>query len=166
MIHRLIAGITLSVTLSAVAAAQATAARAQTAATNRAVHEWLAFTPHGIETADSVESMIVRPNGRHMVLPADSGQVYLTVRGTLKRILADSGLVPVKLDYVYLLDAKGQTYESTVTGLSFYPAIDESPEAYSFMVPRGTIAARLRFGKGEADLRKLKVQHVPTTLRN
>lgn len=166
MDKRLVAGVAFSLILSASAAAQATAPRAQATAPSRAVHEWLAFIPEAIETADSVESMIVRPNGRHLVLPADSGRVYLTVRGTLTRILADSGLVPVKLNYVYLLDAKGQTYESTVTGLSFYPAIDESPEAYSFMVPRGTTAARLRFGSGEADLRKLKVQHVPTTLRN
>lgn len=165
MIKRLATAAAFVVALSASAAAQATAARAQPAVTARAVHEWLAFMPEAIETADSVESMIVRPDGRHIVLPADSGRIYLTVRGTLKRIAADSGLAPVKLDYIYLLDAKGAAHKSTVTGISFYPALKESPMAYSFLVPRGTVAARLRFGTGEADLRKLKAPHVPTSLR-
>lgn len=165
MTKQLAAAAALFVALSASAAAQAAAARSQPTATTRAVHEWLAFMPEAIETADSVESMIVRPDGRHMVLPADSGRIYVTVRGMLKRISADSGLAPVKLEYIYLLDTKGQVHRSTVTGVGYYPALKESPAAYSFLVPRGTVAARLRFGTGETDLRKLKAKHVPTSLR-
>lgn len=156
----------LLIALPALLAAQGAAARGRGSTPAPAVHEWLSFTPAEIETADSLESMIVLPNGRHAVLPADSGRVYLTVRGIIKRISADSGLAPVKLDYVSLFDTKGASYQSTAVGMGFYPALKEARQSFTFRVPRGAVAARLRFGAGEADLRGLKSRHVPTSLRN
>jgi hypothetical protein len=138
---------------------------AQRGASPVAVHEWIAFTVTKVETADSVESMIVMPNGRRAVLPAASGSVWFTARGTLKRVSSDSGRSPIKFDYVYLLDAQGHSYQSTVKDVSYFPALEQAPASFTFQVPKGTVAAALHFGNGRADLRAMKPTHIALSAR-